>query len=111
MAVRPQDQFTLERGSAPHLPREVRLSATGGMDIVASAELAPVIREHLAAGSRVVVDLSEVTFMDSSGVAAIVMSPADAEERSRLTVIPSRHRQPQRLARMTGLAAMTRPQR
>jgi anti-sigma B factor antagonist len=55
------------------LPGGLALTVSGELDLATSPEL----REHLAAAlesgmTRVVVDLREVTFMDSIGLAAIV---------------------------------------
>ena len=48
------------------------LALHGELDIVSAYDLALVLVE--VAGSTVVVDLSDLTFMDSSGISALVMA-------------------------------------
>jgi anti-anti-sigma factor len=75
----------------------------GDLDIVAADDVVTALRRLLESGQRVILDLTEVVFMDSSGLAAIVRSPRDDADRAYITVRPSRHPQPQRLMTLTGV--------
>jgi anti-sigma B factor antagonist len=50
----------------------VRLVPTGELDLATAPELERVLREHLEGGRKVVLDLRERAFMDSSGVRTLV---------------------------------------
>ncbi len=84
----------------------VVVTLRGELDVVAAAEVSEALRRHLAAGQRLLVDLGEVTFIDSTGLAAIVKSPENEAERALLVLRPSQHRQPQRLLDLTNVSQL-----
>jgi anti-sigma B factor antagonist len=78
----------------------------GELDVVSAQDVSEVLRRGISAGQRLVVDLGDVTFIDSTGLAAIVKSPETDEERARLVLRPSRHQQPQRLLELTSVTEL-----
>lgn len=63
--------FALEQASTPG--GACRLTVSGEIDLLTSPKLVVAGREALWRGDiRITVDLSEVTFMDSSGLAALL---------------------------------------
>jgi anti-anti-sigma factor len=80
----------------------VVLTLQGELDVVAASEVAEVIRRHVLAGRPQVIDLQDVTFIDSTGLAAIVKSAPTPEERALITLRRSRHLQANRLFALTG---------
>jgi anti-anti-sigma factor len=58
------------------------VTATGELDLTAAASFGTAVREALTAGA-VVVDLSEVTFMDSAGVRALNTALRESAEQGR----------------------------
>lgn len=73
----------------------------GDLDVSAAENVAEALRRSLAGAEPVIIDLTEVVFIDSSGLGAIIMTAQTAEERAKITLRPSRHPQPQQLLRMT----------
>lgn len=61
-------------------PSGVVLSACGELDVATAPELKAELAGLLADGARVVVDLSEVTFLDSRGIGALVGATRGARE-------------------------------
>jgi anti-anti-sigma factor len=84
----------------------VRLALVGELDLVSAPQVAAVIRGHLSAGRPQLVDLGDVTFMDTTGLGAIVLSASDAGERELLTIRPSRHSQPNSLLQLTATSLL-----
>ncbi len=82
----------------------VRLS--GELDVVSAGQVNATLRRVLQAGQRLTVDLAEVTFIDSTGLAAIVKGPESDTERALLVLRPSRHEQPQRLLKLTNVSEL-----
>jgi len=58
------------------------LAITGDVDLGTSADLRRVIMGHIAAGQGVILDLSDVIYMDSSGIAALVEGYQNARRQS-----------------------------
>jgi anti-sigma B factor antagonist len=54
---------------------------TGEVDIVAAPQLQPVLREELDSGRDVVLDLSQVTFLDSTGLGVLLGATKRASAR------------------------------
>lgn len=50
----------------------VRLEVSGEVDLVSAPEFAEVLRQQITQGRDVLLDFSQATFMDSSGVRALV---------------------------------------
>jgi anti-anti-sigma factor len=77
--------------------------AAGELDIAAAPEFIDVVRASLGRSSKVELDLGDVTFIDSSGLGALVRlrKEADAQDVSlRLTEVSAAT---DRLLRLTGL--------
>ncbi len=85
-------------------PRGVALALAGELDLATTPEL----ERHLAAIDeheipRLLIDLSELTFMDSTGLSAIVRAHGSGEARGRALVLRRGPGQVQRLLRLTGI--------
>jgi anti-sigma B factor antagonist len=82
VAVSPEFSFTVRELPGVHV-----VALHGELDIVSAYDLAVALVE--VAGSTVVVDLSGLTFIDSSGISALVMAKnrilADGRGRLLLT--------------------------
>jgi anti-sigma B factor antagonist len=68
---------------APLGNHEVRVSVEGELDLVSAAELEENLRRELLAGNDVLLDLSEMDFIDSTGLHAIVESVRTAKAVGR----------------------------
>jgi anti-sigma B factor antagonist len=68
---------------APLGDHEVRVSVEGELDLVSAAELEENLRRELLAGNDVLLDLSEMDFIDSTGLHAIVESVRTAKAVGR----------------------------
>lgn len=81
--------------------KRLRVALLGEMDL-ANAECAgSVLREALGSGKSVVVDLTKLEFLDSTGVALLIEAMGTGGER--LSFLPSEHAAVQRLLSLTGL--------
>lgn len=80
----------------------VVVTLQGELDVMVASQVGQVIRRNLAEGHHQIVDLTEVTFIDSTGLAAIVKSAPNPQERARITLRRSRHHQANRLFALTG---------
>jgi anti-anti-sigma factor len=98
----------------PHFELEVRQDAdgrativvSGEIDMATSAELRQAAADKLAAGD-VLLDLRQVTFMDSSGVAAIDGALRASEDGGgRVRVCEGLQPNVMRILEITGVAAM-----
>lgn len=79
----------------------VRLAAAGEIDRASAPILADELHNAIEAGDGlIVVDLGDVTFMDSSGVHALVTARQSAPERLRLGTV---HPAVQRVLEITAL--------
>lgn len=78
------------------------LYVSGELDIATSDDLREALRDGAEAGERVVVDLSSLDFMDSTGLRVLI----EAQSRSRAAGVEFRITGPQgavaRLLRVTG---------
>jgi anti-sigma B factor antagonist len=81
IAVSPEFSFTVRELPDVHI-----VALHGELDIVSAHDLALALVE--VAGSTVVVDLSDLTFMDSTGISALVMAKNRilADGRGRLVL-------------------------
>jgi len=79
-------RFGLEIGEAAG---EIRLRVSGELDLEVTSSLLDSILSAGAASNngRVVVDLSQVTFIDSSGLAALVAAHRQLASRSQQLVV------------------------
>jgi anti-sigma B factor antagonist len=57
----------------------VRLVLTGELDLACASRLADAIVEHAEPGSTLIVDLTSLEFMDSSGLGTLLQAREDAE--------------------------------
>lgn len=81
---------------------QVRLSLHGELDLSNVPTLETTLDAAIDSGKKVLVDLDQLEFIDSTGLAVIVhmLARSDAE---RFSFIPSRHRAVRRLFTLTGL--------
>ncbi len=63
-----------------------RLILRGELDMAAAADLAGAIREALDSGGSIILDLQHVTFIDSTGLRAILGAARDLEGRGPLVL-------------------------
>ena len=93
--------------SAPVADETVRVQVQGELDMSTSPQLDQLLRREVAAGKRVVVDLSEITFIDSSGLNALIGALRVAESNGgALMVSPSLPTQVKRVFEITGLSGV-----
>ena len=57
----------------------IRLRLCGELDLAFAPRLAEAIAEHARRGATVILDLSELTFMDSSGLAEILKAHNESQ--------------------------------
>jgi anti-sigma B factor antagonist len=82
----------------------MRVEAEGELDLATAPQLEEVLRRELDGGGLVVLDLSGVTFMDSSGLHAILTVVRAANETgTRMQITGSMLPQVKRLIEITGL--------
>jgi anti-anti-sigma factor len=87
-------QQTSERG-------RVRIALLGELDLANAETAATTLREALHGDKRVVVDLTELEFLDSTGIALLVEAMRDGGPR--LSFLQSEHVAVRRLLGLTGL--------
>jgi anti-sigma B factor antagonist len=68
---------------APAGDDEVRVSVEGELDLVSAPELGEALNRELLGGNDVLLDLSEMDFIDSTGLHAIVESVRTAKAVGR----------------------------
>jgi anti-sigma B factor antagonist len=79
-----------------------RVTPRGELDLATAPELGDVLAEAPDRTSLVILDLSELTFMDSSGLQVILTADARLDEADcRLVLVPG-DRQVQRIFEITG---------
>ena len=89
---------------APTRAGAVRIQVEGELDLSTSPELDRVLRREISAGRHVVVDLSEVAFIDSTGLSTLVTAlRASNSNGGGLMVSPSLPAQVRRVLEVTGL--------
>jgi anti-sigma B factor antagonist len=81
--------------------QRLRIALDGEMDLTNTETAASTLREALDCGKDVVVDLTELSFLDSTGVAMLVTAMREGGER--LSFLPSKHEAVCRLLSLTGL--------
>ena len=81
--------------------QRLRIALDGEMDLANAETAASALREALLSGKDVVVDLTELSFIDSTGVALLVTAIREGGER--LSFLPSAHEAVRRLLSLTGL--------
>jgi anti-sigma B factor antagonist len=87
---------------AAHGPEAVTLTLTGEIDLSSADKVADAIAEAKEAGQKVVIDLSEVEFIASTGLQALLRASShDKQDGHRLSFVPSRHDAVKRLISLT----------
>src|SRR6185369_8050694 len=81
--------------------RRLRIALSGEMDLANVETAGSILRETLPSGKEVVVDLTRLEFLDSTGVAMLVAAMREGGER--LSFTPSAHDAVRRLLSLTGL--------
>ena len=82
----------------------VRVRVRGELDLSTSPQLDEALRREIDAGNRVVVDLSEVAFIDSTGLNTLVAALRACDEKGGvLMVSPALPSQVRRVLEITGL--------
>ena len=82
----------------------VRVQVQGELDMSTSPQLHQVLGHEIAAGKRVVVDLSEIAFIDSTGLNTLIAALRASDYHSgELMVSPSMPSQVKRVLEITGL--------
>jgi anti-anti-sigma factor len=74
-------RFTVNRSNG-----EIVVAAAGEIDAYTSSEFASVVEGVSASDSHLVIDLSGVTFMDSSGVSVLAEAATSRGPESRIRV-------------------------
>jgi len=83
---------------------DARVMLTGELDMATAPRLRTAIESLVTADPlRVVIDLAGVSFMDSSGVAALCEAQAKLEAGGGVLVLGPRSRQVQSVLQMVGL--------
>jgi anti-sigma B factor antagonist len=77
------------------------VAVSGELDLASAGALSETLGRELAAGRRVLLDLSAVTFIDSTGLAAIVN--AARAPGAQLEMSAEMHSQARRLLELTGV--------
>jgi anti-sigma B factor antagonist len=89
---------------APREDGSVRVEVRGELDLLTSPQLAETLRREIDAGNRVVVDLSEIGFIDSTGLNTLITAlRASSSNGGELMVSPSLPAQVQKVLEVTGL--------
>jgi anti-sigma B factor antagonist len=83
-------------------PERIRLSLEGELDLSNAPTAELKLDEALCSGSPVLVDLSKLEFLDSTGIALLVAA-LQRHESARLTFLPSKTVAVRRLMSLTGL--------
>jgi anti-sigma B factor antagonist len=79
----------------------LRVALQGEMDLSNAGSPEAILREALNSGKSVVVDLTKLEFLDSTGIAMLVVAMREGGER--LSFLPSEHASVRRLFSLTGL--------
>ena len=79
----------------------LRIALQGEMDLSNTESPESIVREALNSGKNVVVDLTKLEFLDSTGIAMLVAAMREGGER--LSFLPSEHAPVRRLFSLTGL--------
>ena len=105
----PEDSGSFQGIFATHVSRkgETAMLALKGEFDLAAVELVRAKLDEAYSGepSRVVIDLSELTFIDSTGI-SFLLSAVKADEEGRLSFIPCSALGVQRVLAITGVAGV-----
>lgn len=90
-----------------HNGRSVRIAPCGELDIATTPELEQALADATADSvQEIVLDLRELTFMDSTGLRALAQANSRAEERGVTLSIIRGPRQIERVLEISGLGAL-----
>lgn len=82
----------------------VRLSVLGEVDMAAAGELEAAVTAACSVSKTVEIDLHEVSFIDSTGLRAVLGAKALCAERGvEFLLVPSRHEAPRRTFELAGV--------
>ena len=85
----------------------VRVQVTGELDLTTSPELADALRREIEAGKHVVLDLSNIAFIDSTGLSTLIGALRSAESNgASLAVSPRLPSHVSRVFEITGLTSV-----
>ena len=87
-----------ERNGTTH-----RIALEGELDLASADALEAELDAALAGGSRVVLDMAELTFIDSTGIALLVAALGRAGDEGQLGFLPSRSLAVNRVLQVTGV--------
>jgi len=79
------------------------IAVSGELDIHTAPDLTEVLRPAIAAGQPVIVDLTDVTFMDSSGLSVFVTALKRAREAGTTLVLVVSEPRVMRVFSITGI--------
>ena len=100
----PLDPAPFAISVAPASDHEVRVSVEGELDLVTGSELEEAVKRELLAGNDVLLDLSDMDFIDSTGLHAIVESVRTAKGVGRkIKLCPDLPQHARRLMEIVGL--------
>lgn len=86
--------------------QRVRVSVTGELDLASAPALRDAVLREMGAGNDVVLDISGVSFIDSTGLAAVVTVANHAKTHGRTFLLGRQIQpQPQRLMELTQVLA------
>lgn len=85
-------------------PDSIRLALHGELDLSNAKTLELSLAEAFASGKKVVIDLGELEFLDSTGISLLVMA-LGRPDAGKLSFLPSLSLEVSRLLKMTGLDA------
>jgi anti-anti-sigma factor len=90
-------------------PLGVVLILSGELDVAHADDFKQALARELRAGHDVILDLSQVPFIDSTGISAIVSGLAEAQDAGQtLALFDELLPQPLRLIKLVGLLAQLR---
>jgi anti-sigma B factor antagonist len=75
----------------------------GELDLANAATVEAELERALGAGGRIVVDLTELSFIDSTGIALLINATGQDSAGGRLRFVPSNGLAVQRVLKATGL--------
>ncbi len=87
---------------------EVRITAVGEIDLLTARELDALIARHLSARRDVILDLSGLKFIDSTGLAVVLKSTARAENERLTLTLAATSREVDRVLDIAGAERLVR---
>jgi anti-sigma B factor antagonist len=91
------------------LPSGWVLRVAGELDAATAPQLVATFQELPVHGSEVVVDIAEVSFIDSSGLRSLLLIRQETDATDRVLLLRRPARQAQRLLQMSGLTELLAP--